>query len=135
MITPRIARNVLRSVGKVMEGMSARHLKLIAQMHCCVCWAEPPVDPHHLMRVAGEGVKGIGRKHKDKWAIPLCHKEHSSGETDSAHGHGDDEAWLATKGIDGRALAASLWAVTGDLVAMERVNFANHQRSMLRRVA
>lgn len=131
LIAPRIQRVVKRGLRAIVPGMSERHLELIRQCHCCVCWAEPPVDPHHLLRVAGEGVKGIGRRHRDKWAIPLCVEHHLAPWPHAVHTHGDDEEKLTEYGIDGRALATALWSETGDLDAMERVNFAHHQRGCL----
>jgi hypothetical protein len=47
------------------------------------------------------------------------------------HRAGDEEAFLASHGIDGRALAAALWAVRGDLEAMRRVVFRARQASRL----
>lgn len=132
MIAPRILRGAMKHVRRTIEGMSPPHLDLIRQLNCCRCWAEPPVQAHHLLRVSGEGVKGIGRKHLDRWAIPLCSRHHlaSYGE-DAVHSHGDDEAFLATFGIDARGLALSLWTASPNLPAMRRVNFNAHQSAQL----
>jgi hypothetical protein len=132
MIKPRISRTVKRAIRPLSEGMSTRHLELIRACHCVVSWATPPCDAHHLLRVEGEGVKGMARRHADRWAVPLAHRLHTADfGVDTAHGSGDDEAWLASKGIDGRALANALWTTTGDLAAMERVVFMFHQRGRL----
>ena len=72
------------------------------------------------MRGVDNMPKGTSRRHPDRWTVPLCHKHHL-GSKDSAHMHGNDEVWLASKGIDGRALAAALWKRTGDYEAMLRI--------------
>lgn len=132
MIAPRIPRIVRRAVPKLIEGMSVTHLKLITQLHCCRCLAEPPVHYHHLLRVEGEGVKGMSRKHKDRWTIPLCSRHHLAFYgPDAVHSHGDDEEFLATFGIDARDLAMALWAASPDLDDMNRVNFNHYQRAAL----
>lgn len=133
MIAPRITRMVKHGIRRPKVGADPGHLACVRQLHCCVCYAHPPSDPDHLMSVDGEGVKGIARKHKDRFTVPLCRLDHTGRGNDCAQfsplGH---EAWLASKGIDGRALADALHAVTGDLPAMHRVNFANYQRACLR---
>lgn len=133
---PRIARTIARSIRAPDPDRAPAHLVLIRLLYCCVCWAPPPNDPDHLMTVEGEGPKGMGRTHADRFTIPLCRGDHTGNGNDCAQfsplGH---EAWLASKGIQGRELADALWAVTGDLEPMHRVNFAHHQRAMLRRAA
>ena len=69
--------------------------------------------------------KGMGRKNEDRWAIPLC--SIPGGCHDKAHAAGDDEAWLASRGVDGRSVATALWAARGDLKAMERIVFRSFQ--------
>lgn len=102
------------------EGDSEPHLALIRRLPCCVCGRAPPSDPHHLMR----------QRHRrlDRWALPLCFKHHT-GSNDSLHMHGNEEAWLTSKGIDGRALCNALWAHRGDFDAMLRVVLRAIQRA------
>lgn len=132
MISPRIPRDVKRSVRAPIEGMSPRHLDLVCGLHCCRCWAPPPVDAHHLLRVIEEGAKGTGRRHPDKWAIPLCQIHHlAQYGFQAVHFHGDDESFLATFGIDGRALARALWQASPDFDDMNRINLSHYQRALL----
>ena len=60
--------------------------------------------------------RGIGRRAADRYAIPLSAKAHLE-----LHIAGDEEAWLAAVGIDGRALAAALWRVSGEFEAGMRI--------------
>jgi hypothetical protein len=123
---PRIARTVLKSAPKVREGMSADHLAMVRQLECINCprGFSAPVQAHHLLRTGDHTQRGTGRKPADKFAIPLCLRCHNA-----VHAHGNDEVYLAGLGIDGRALASSLWAKRGDLEAMERIVFNFKQRA------
>ncbi len=118
-LTPRIAKAPLQHTRQPREGDSRAHLAFIRQLPCCVCGVhggiyDPFTQAHHLLR-ADDRPKGTGRKHLDKYAIPLCSLHHlATSGTDSAHGAGNDETWLAGHGIDGRALAAALWRASGD---------------------
>ena len=95
-------------------GMSRDHLAFIRSLSCPVYPDEGPVEAHHLLRA--DRTRGIGRRSADRYAIPLSFKAHRE-----LHEAGDEEAWLADRGIDGRALAAALWRVSGDLGAGVRV--------------
>ena len=57
----------------------------------------------------------MGRKHADRWAIPLCRHHHNHVEA------GNDEERLIALGIDGRALANALWRFSGDTAAADRL--------------
>lgn len=135
-LSPRIARTVPRSAAVKRPGDSAKHLSLVRQMPCCVpgCGSLES-EPHHLMRVDNLP-KGTGRTSEDKWLLPLCFKHHrrTVSKTDCAHGdHGDDEGWLASKGIQARDLAKALWACRDkpDVeAAMRRVVFRAKQKVM-----
>lgn len=112
-LAPRIARTVPQSVRQPRPGDSKAHLAVIRNLPCCVpgCPSEKS-EPHHLMRVDNLP-KGTGRRSEDKWLVPLCfaHHRRTVSKTDCAHGdHGDDEAWLISKGINARQLAEALWA-------------------------
>lgn len=109
-LTPRISRSVPMKRKQPRYGDSKKHLAFIRSLPCCVCGSD--AEAHHLLR-ADSLPKGTGRKNLDRHAIPLCPAHHNR-SNDSAHMHGDDEAWLAGKGIDGRALADALWRVTDD---------------------
>lgn len=126
-LAPRIARTAPRSVRQERPGDSALHVKRIMALECCVpgC-GSPESEPHHLLRVDNLP-KGTGRRSEDRWVLPLCFKHHrrTVSKTDCAHGdHGDDEGWLAEKGIQARDLAKALWACRDKpdpLSAMQRV--------------
>lgn len=120
MLTPRIAKRMPQHVRQPRPGDSRAHLEFIRKLPCCVCGIHggiysPYTVAHHLLR-ADNRPKGTGRKHLDKYAIPLCTIAHRD-----VHAHGNDEAWLTERGIDGRALAAALWRVSGDLDKGRRI--------------
>ncbi len=112
-LNPRISRTVPRSVRQERPGDSAKHLSLVRQLPCCVPGCGSQVsEPHHLLGALDGRPKGMGRRNEDRWLLPLCFKHHrrTVSATDCAHGdHGDDECWLAEKGIQARDLAESLW--------------------------
>lgn len=115
-LAPRIARQVTRQIKRQREGMSARHLEDIRGLLCCVCGKPPPSDPHHLKAgMVALGQRGTGYRAADKFVIPLCRDCHDY------YGEGDDEVRLASVGIDGRALADSLWRERGNFEAMLRI--------------
>lgn len=101
---------------------------------CCVVCGKSASQAHHLLRVYDDNgvriVKSQNQRNDDRWAIPLCVEHHDQQYPDSVHRAGDEEGWLASKGIDGRALARALWAVRGDLDAMQRHAFRFWQGSL-----
>ena len=112
MPAPRIPKGITRPKREPRPGMSPMHLDLVRQLPCCVCGLYGyDVQPHHLLRT---GEHGMGRKSSDRWAVSLCRVHH-----DGLHADGDEEAYLAYYGIDGRALAQALWRYTGDLERMQ----------------
>jgi len=123
---PRIAKDMPQHVRPKREGMDAQHLANVRQLPCAVCGTIGlmPREAHHLLRTEE---RGLSRKSSDRWAIPLCVSCHHS-----LHMDGDEERYLAGWGIDGRAVAKSLWAARGDLDAMERVIFNVRQRAALK---
>jgi len=106
--------------------MDRNHLAMVRRLPCCVCGGDyGRREAHHLLRT---GEHGMGRKSSDRWALPLCDHDHSV-----LHAAGDEEAFLARHGVDGRALASSLWAARGDQEAMERVAFNFRQDAETKR--
>ena len=95
------------------SGMSRDHRAFIRLLSCPIYPDEFPIEAHHLLRA--DQTRGMGRRAADRYAIPLSMKAHRE-----LHEDGDEEAWLAAKGIDGRALAAALWRVSGDIDAARR---------------
>lgn len=125
----RHGRTEVRRAQMKRPGDSDAHLTFVGSLPCVVCktsfaYQATRTHAHHLLVLGTEGHKAMGRKHEDRWTIPLCAIHHNSGQRDSAHGHGNDETWLAEKGIQGRDLARLLWSVSGDadkgLRAVER---------------
>lgn len=125
MPAPRIARTIHRPARQKREGDSAVHLADIRTLFCCICGSRP-VHAHHLLRIGEQLPRGMSRKSEDRWAVPLCSTHHMA-----LHGAGDEEAYLASLGIDGRSLARALWANRGDIEGMERVAFRCRQRMAL----
>ena len=117
----RIQLNRIVRLDKIPQrsGMSKSHLANVRKCCCLIC-GSLDVDPHHLLRT---GEHGIGRRSADKWAVPLCsglNTGHHLGRN-GPHAHGDEDAWFAEHGLDGRAIARMLWMKRGDLEAMQRI--------------
>jgi hypothetical protein len=116
LLPPRIPKSGLpaRKTRPPRKGMSLDHLAFLRQLECPVYPGERPIEAHHLLRA--DRTRGMGRKAADRYAIPLSQRAHRE-----LHDAGGEEAWLAAHGIDGRAVAAALWRVSGDLQAGLRV--------------
>lgn len=111
----RIPRSVVTVPPRKREGMSGAHLAMVRKLPCIVC-GRPAEEAHHLLRGLPPDERGTSRRAADRWAVPVCIRDHRA-----AHAHGDDERWLAERGVDGRAIAAALWSARGDEQAMMRV--------------
>lgn len=98
-------------------GMSAGHLFLIRQLWCCV-GHKRPVDAHHLQGGPCRKDRGLGLKSADKWALPLDHDLHMLLHS---RGSRNEYDFFWEHRIDPYALAAALWAATGDIGRMSRV--------------
>lgn len=124
----RIPKGLPSPVRKQREGDDRQHVARIRQLGCCICNLKG--DPHHLLGY--KHGKGLSMTSEDRWAISICRIHH-----DALHRHGNDEEWLASQGIDGRALASSLWGSRGDLEAMQRVvdRFRTQGQNYRRRLA
>jgi len=124
MRAPRIARDIIKWKRRERDGMSRAHLDNMAGLPCLGCGQrKATVVGHHLCAgLMAAGVRGMGIKAPDRFAAPLCFECHKA-----AHDHGNDEAWLTERGIDGRAATDALWAARGDVEAMARVVFRFRQ--------
>jgi len=80
---------------------SKKHMAAVREGGCSIC-GNPAADAHHI-RIAGHG-RGLGIKNGDDWTIPLCRRHH-----DELHAFGDEKLFLDLHGVDGVALAQSLW--------------------------
>jgi hypothetical protein len=83
-----------------------KHLRFVAGLPCCICRRAGDTQVHHLLRGV---VRGMGMKAADRHVIPVCTIHHAA-----IHAHGDEAEFLALRNIDGPALAAALWSVSGD---------------------
>ncbi len=90
------------------------HLCFLRRLECPVYPGARPIEVHHLLRA--DPKRGLGRRAADRYTIPLSRRAHRE-----LHSSGGEEAWLAARGIDGRALAAALWRNTGDRSAALRL--------------
>jgi hypothetical protein len=97
-------------------GDDKNHLAMVRLLPCCICGVTRNIDAHHLLIDDSGMPKGMGRKNTDRWAISLCHHHHMA-----LHRRGDEDGFLSGHGIDGRALARSLWESRGDMESMTRV--------------
>lgn len=119
-LPPRIVRSIpgksiVKAEAKV-KREARSHVELVKMLTCCATGAHGPNDPHHLMRV-GPGERGMSLTTAGRWTIPLCRKVHTE-----ITPHGDPEAILMERyGVDARALAAALWAVSPDVKSMQRI--------------
>jgi hypothetical protein len=123
----RIARSVPIVPERKREGMSSAHLSRVRALPCLACgYSSRAMHAHHLKRAVphNDGKGGAGRTSADKWAVPACFVCHAA-----MHGHGDDEEWLASRGIDARSIAEALWRERGNDDAMMRIV----ERSLLSR--
>jgi len=80
---------------------SKKHMATVREGGCSIC-GNPVADAHHL-RTVGDA-RGLGIKPGDDKTIPLCRLHH-----DELHMYGDEKLFLDMHGIDGVALASSLW--------------------------
>lgn len=130
-LPPRIPREAPgRSAVKTeykRERTAAAHVRMVGQIGICAATGrEMKTDAHHLMR----GVdRGTGMKAAGRYTIPLGHDVHMEITTT-----GNPEAVLMERyGLDARALADALWAVSGDEEAMRRITIRAAQEARLHR--
>ncbi len=114
-LPPRIPKHRLPSARVKAEPVNrGGHLRFIRTLECPIYPGRRPIEAHHLLRA--DRKRGMGRKAADRYAIPLSRKAHRE-----LHATGNEEAWLAQRGIDGRALAAALWRLSGERDAALRI--------------
>lgn len=98
------------------ERAAPGHLALIRKLPCCVCGEPGPSHAHHLKSAGG---RGIGMKTANKNCVPLCVEHHIHGV--ERVGSRQEAAWFRDRGILCLDLAASLYANSHSLEAMQRV--------------
>lgn len=97
------------------------HLAFVRRLPCIICknniesqaahirYGEPDIGKRH---------SGMGEKPDDRWAVPLCQKDH-----DHQHSLNERHYWELA-GKDPLAIAAALYEVSGDFEAGERIALA-----------
>lgn len=96
----------------------AEHLKWIRTLSCLVSGTTREVEAAHIRfsdGLLGKRLTGKGERPDDRWTVPLARDQHAD-----QHRHGE-RRWWELKGIDPLAVAAELYAVSGDTEAAERI--------------
>lgn len=105
------------------DGNSYAHAALIRMLPCCICWKTPGGQIHHLKAT---GMRGAGMKSPDKFGLPMCEECHLQGVERA--GSKNELSWFSKRGIEALELCAALWAGTGDLARMLRIQIAHKKR-------
>ena len=126
MTTPRIPRWVARPKPKPDLRRRAQHLAFMRQLSCVACGKAAPSEAAHV-RSGSDGATGM--KPSDRHSVPLCSSCHAL-----QHQFGELTFW-STLRIDPLNVAFSLWAVSGDMKAGERIVFRARQRIYLMKTA
>jgi hypothetical protein len=109
------------------EGNSQAHLALVRRLPSCVSGVAGPCDPHHLKSGPAKAERGVQQKATDRWVVPLKRHEHDELERIASR---YEELWFKERGVDDVVeLAAALWANTGDLERMWKVQQAHMGRA------
>lgn len=101
----------------------ADYLAMVRQMPCLCCGVEPAGEAAHVrFSCAASGrSSGMGKKPRDRDALPLCPDDHRLGRH-AQHNH-NERGWWEDRGISPYLVADKLYAQRGDLVAMRAVIF------------
>ena len=89
-----------------------KHLRFIRGLPCCCCLNDIETQAAHIRfsdAATGKFNAGVGQKPHDKFTLPLCGSCHSA-----QHNMGDERAFWELAGFDPLALAAKLYAVSGN---------------------
>jgi len=111
-LSPRIPRTVPQKAKQPDPKRNAAHLTFIRSLPCLGCGSSNRSQAHHLLGL--DLGKGMGLRVADRFTVPLCNACHSTL-------HDLNHALLADIGIDERAVANSLWKITGDFEAGQSV--------------
>ena len=101
------------------------HLDFIRGLRCVICGDNTSVEAAHLRagnRYYGKLSTGMGEKPDDKWALPVCSKDHRR-----QHSGNEIQFW-SNEGINPWVLALSLFAASGDHNLAEEVISQQGQR-------
>lgn len=93
-------------------GKDDAHLRLIRQLQCLACGAEPAEAAHIKMGdyLRGKSGPSLGKRPPDRWVTPLCPRCHRLG-SDCQHA-GDERTWWEAHRIDPIDVAARLHDVS-----------------------
>jgi hypothetical protein len=100
------------------RALARDHLKFVRNLPCLISGERKNVDAAHVRYVDhrfGKRMTGGSEKPDDKWTVPLRRDLH-----EEQHG-GNERAFWQRHGVDPVAVAAALWAVSGDDDAAEVV--------------
>lgn len=96
------------------------YLGLVRQCPCLKCGMVPSEAAHVRMSSAAHGkASGLQKTPADRWALPLCAGCHRLARG-AQHSRGEQQFWIEID-ISPLIVCAELYAVRGDLVAMEAV--------------
>ena len=89
-----------------------KHLRFIRGLPCVICFNDIETQAAHIRfsdAATGKVNAGVGQKPHDRFTLPLCGNCHTS-----QHNMGDERAFYELAGFDPLALAAKLYAVSGN---------------------
>lgn len=97
------------------------HMGCIAALPCVICGARP-VEVAHIRYPDASHAKpitGVGTKPADRWTLPLCPGHHRL--SNSCQHNFDERSWWEEHGINPLSLSSALFAMTGNIEAMEQI--------------
>lgn len=98
--------------GRIEDGA---HLRFIRSLPCLVTGRTDRVEAAHIRfgePLVGKPKTPMGRKPDDSWVVPLCAWAHREGP--NAQHRANERAWWIDQRIDCLAIAAALYACSGD---------------------
>jgi hypothetical protein len=119
MALARIPRTAVHRKNGVQIRKRVKHLAFIRQLPCTACGQIAPSEAAHIRSGSDAG---LGMKPSDRFSLPLCSECHAL-----QHQFGELRFWSVLR-IDPLNVAFSLWTVSGDLNAAERIVFRARQR-------
>lgn len=95
-----------------------KHLAFIRQLSCATCGDNTSTEAAHVRMGDSRAAKrptGMQEKPDDRWAVPLCGREHREQH------HVGEKAFWAGREIDPIFLALALYGISGDHEAGEQI--------------
>lgn len=87
------------------------HLDFVRSLPCISCGDPTSTEAAHLRAgnlKYGKRETGMQEKPSDRWALPLCSREHREQH------EGNEALFWAVRGVDPWALALTLYSISGD---------------------